>query len=258
MGNPMKRLVLGGGHHLPSYRWYRRQLQKGRQRVVYNRTHRDAEEEEARSGSASHPNGNEKLHTVITPHRTPFQRFITTGALILFIGCGCLFGGAVIDLFLHKPGAVSGSLTMGSLTTIFFLAWRFARLAPGSELSGDVYGHIEHSSLRLHETVGRNVEVLSMTVVPEHTAEASSEPLEVEVVGEHIEGAVNRGDKVTLHGTWQRKKPIRVKRLYDLTKHTWVTAKSRLTAIKRGEELLFLAALILVTVLFFLAVARLL
>lgn len=254
----MKRLAFGGGHHLPAYRWYRQQLQKRRQRVVYNRKRRDAEEQEARTDYSPHANGNETLHTIITPHRTRFQRVITAALFVLFIGSGCLFGSAVIDLVLHKPGAISGSISLGSLTALCFIAWRRARLSPGSEFSGDVYGHVSRSSLRLRESIGRNVEVLSLTVVPEHTEATSAEPLEVELVGEHIEGGVHRGDKITLHATWQRKRPIQVRRLYDLTRHGWVVARGRLTAIKQGEYLLFLGALLLAALVFFSAVARLL
>ena len=226
--------------------------------MLYNREHRDAEEEEARRGASLQANGNEAIQTVITPHRSGFQRIITTLALVLGIGCGCLFGGAGVDIALGKPGALSAFITFGCLTTLFIALWQKVRLSPGTQLIGDVYGHVERSSLRLHETIGRNVEVLSMTVVPEHAVDACPEPLEIELLGKHIDGEVQRGDKVTLHAIWQRRGPIRVKRLYDLTRHSWITAKGRLTALKRAEELLFLAAIILASIVFFLAIARLL
>ncbi len=263
----MKQLMRSG-HHLPAYRWYRAQLRKRQQRLLFNRAHRDAEENARTKLELGVPSKEQAP----PPHQIPPSasrsvalRLLSVISFILFVLSGCLFGGALVDILFAKQGALSTAFFLGFVNPLSFFVWHLTRQRPIHTLTGQV----ERTARRMHDAFGRNIEVISLTIAPQEIVSSAKRPppsgqkdtprsVEIEVVGTHIEGDINPGDLVTVHGSWKKGRTLRVTHLFDHTQNRRITATGWLSTKKCGEELLFLLALAVATIACLKAISKLL
>ncbi len=264
----MKQLMRGG-HRLPAYRWYRAQLRKRQQRVLFNREHRDAEETTSTDMVLQVPTEEQAPPTDQAP-KSPLRHLalllLSNISFFLFFVSGCLLGGALVDLLVAKQGALSAAFFLCLVTTTSFFVWHLTRQRSVHMLTG----HVERTARRMHDAFGRNIEVISLTITPQERdnspkptppptgQERTPKSIEIEVVGAHIKGDIHPGDLVTVYGSWRKGRTLRVTHLFDHTQNRRIAATGWLSTKRCGEELLFFVALGLATIAFLKAVARLL
>lgn len=251
---PLRRYHLH--RHLPGYRWYRRQLKKSQERQEYNRTQRDAEEHiPTPSSPSSNTFDKVETHTFITPHTSQLKRLITLVALVCLIVSSVLLIGAITDLIVNKPGAVSSTLCLILFTAVWYLLWRRAEQVQRNGLSGHIFGRVTHVTRRMHETLGFNVEVLSLTVTPLNVRSGPIDPLSVEMIGLPISGEITDGKTIFFTAQWRKDCPIRVTHILNVTDLSEIRAQNQILVKTRFWEGIFFA-LVGLSMLLFLAVIR--
>jgi hypothetical protein len=249
----MKRIL---SRPLPAYHWYRELLKKKDERLAYNRAHRDTEESDSRLISS--PLSEEILsieeETNIWPHPNRLKHWRAKLIFGFFLVSFCLLVGAIVDLSFGKPGALSAVFTLALFSASWFAIWRAAVQAKNGRLCGHIYGHVTRTSRRMHETLGLNLEVLSITVSPDNARSGADIPLEIEVIGSPITGEVHHSDTICFSGDWYKNKPIQVSEIVNITRKSKIRAHRRFLALHWFWESIFFLILGLFTLLFLLVV----
>ena len=247
-------------HRLPAYHWYRELLKKKDERLAYNRAHRDTEESDVRLMEPPLTGGSLSIEeeTNIWPHPNRLKHWrakITFGFLIVSF---CLLVGAIVDLSIGKQGALSAVFTLTLFSASWFAIWRAAERSKNGRLCGHIHGHVTQTSRRMHETLGLNLEVLSITISPDNVRSGPDTPLEIEIIGSPITGEVHHGDTICFFGDWSKNKPIQVSEIFNVTRKGAIRAHRRFLAFNWLWEFVFFGILVLISLLFFLVVRPLL